>query len=106
MKKKVIVLAFFAVILLSGAAFAQDHEGAAADTGKAYALVAAGFGMALATFGGALAQGKVAASAVEGIARNPGASGNMFLSFILGLALIESLVIYSLIIEFMILGKV
>jgi F-type H+-transporting ATPase subunit c len=61
--------------------------------------------MALATFGGALAQGRTAAAAMEGIARNPGASGNMFLPFILGLALIESLVIYSLIIMFMIQGK-
>ena len=42
----------------------------------------------------------------EGIARNPGASDKLFTPMILGLALIESLVIYSLVISFMILGKV
>ena len=66
----------------------------------------AGLGMAIAAFGGALGQGKAAAAALEGIARNPSASDKLFTPMILGLALIESLVIYSLVISFMVLGKV
>jgi F-type H+-transporting ATPase subunit c len=42
---------------------------------------------------------------MEGIARNPGASGKMFVPMILGLALIESLVIYCLVIAFALIGK-
>ena len=70
-----------------------------------WGLVAAGLGMSIAAFGGALGQGKAAAAALEGIARNPSASDKLFTPMILGLALIESLVIYSLVISFMILGQ-
>ena len=54
----------------------------------------------------ALGQGKAASSALEGIARNPGASDKLFTPMIIGLALIESLVIYSLVVFFMLLGKI
>ncbi len=47
-------------------------------------------------FGGALAQGKAASTALEGIARNPAASDKLFTPMIIALALIESLVIYAL----------
>lgn len=63
----------------------------------------AAFAIGIAAFGGALAQGKAAAAALEGIARNPGAKSAVFTPMILGLALIESLVIYALIIAFMLL---
>jgi F-type H+-transporting ATPase subunit c len=68
--------------------------------------VGAGLCIAIAAFGGGLGQGRAAAAALEGIARNPGASGKIFTPMILGLALIESLVIYALIIAFQILSKV
>jgi F-type H+-transporting ATPase subunit c len=45
-----------------------------------------------------LGQGKTAAAALEGIARNPNASGKIFVPMIIGLALIESLVIYAFVI--------
>ena len=73
-------------------------------TDKAYIAIAIGFGLGIAAFGGALGQGKASAAALDGIARNPGASGKIFTPMILGLALIESLVIYSLLISFMLLG--
>ena len=63
----------------------------------------AAFAIGIAAFGGALAQGRAAAAALEGIARNPGAKSAVFTPMILGLALIESLVIYALIIAFMLL---
>ena len=62
--------------------------------------------IALAAFGGALSQGRTASTALDGIARNPGAADKLFTPMILGLALIESLVIYSLIISILLLGKV
>ena len=58
--------------------------------------------ISVAAFAGALGQAKAAAAALEGIARNPGARGDVFVPFILGLALIESLVIYALLIAFQI----
>lgn len=91
------------VCLIAAPAFAQaGAEGAAA--GKAtYALLAAGLGIAIAAFGGALGQGRTASAALEGIARNPGAADRMFVPMVLGLVLIESLVIYALVVEILIL---
>src|SRR6267143_1621824 len=72
MKKWMMVLvAFAAVMLIAPSAFAQE-TGAAAAGGKGLLAIAAGFGMALAAFGGALGQGRIASAACEGMARNPG----------------------------------
>jgi F-type H+-transporting ATPase subunit c len=104
MKKFLASAAIVALLCLMAApAFAQaGPEGAAA--GKAtQALLGAGIGIGIAAFGGALGQGKTAAAALEGIARNPGATDKMFVPMILGLVLIESLVIYALVVEILIL---
>jgi F-type H+-transporting ATPase subunit c len=101
-------LAFLAICFAAPVAFAADEPARAAtqaDPTKAFIAIAAGFGIALAAFGGALGQGRTASTALDGIARNPGASGKLFVPMILGLALIESLVIYSLIISFQLVGK-
>src|SRR4051812_30322817 len=71
-----------------------------------YIALAAGLGIGIAAFGGALGQGRAAAAALDGIARNPSAAGKLFTPMILGLALIESLVIYSLVISFVLVGKI
>ena len=89
-----------AVVLPTVSAFAET----AASAAGGYAPLAAGFGLALAVIGGAMAQGKICAAAMEGIARNPSAQEKMFVSMIIGLVLIESLVIYMLVIAFNILG--
>jgi F-type H+-transporting ATPase subunit c len=90
-------------LLVSAGAFAEG-TGAEADAGGDIGLraLAAGLTIGLAAFGGSLSQGRAAAAALEGIARNPNASGKIFTPMILGLALIESLVIYALIVAFMI----
>ncbi len=62
--------------------------------------------LGIAALGGALAQGNAAAAALEGIARNPEASGKLFVPMIIGLALIESLVIYAFVIAFLLQGKI
>ena len=72
---------------------------------KMFIALGAGLGLGIAAAGGAMGQGRAAAAALEGIARNPGASGKIFTPMILGLALIESLVIYSLVVSFMLVGK-
>lgn len=109
--RKIIMMAyaFLMTNLFVAVAFAEEHGAAAGSTDssvKAALALAAGFGIALASFGGALGQGKAAASALEGIARNPGASDKIFVPMIIGLALIESLVIYALVIAFMLAGKI
>jgi F-type H+-transporting ATPase subunit c len=98
------VAAFMLAVLASPAVFAQDAAGG----GKGGGLVAIGAALAigLAALGGGLGQGRAAASALDGIARNPQASGKIFVPMIVGLALIESLVIYGLIIALQLVGKV
>ena len=94
-------------VLLAPALAAAQEAGAASNENdvKKWIAVACGFGIAVAAFGGALGQGRTASTALEGIARNPGAADKLFTPMLLGLALIESLVIYSLIISFLLLGK-
>jgi F-type H+-transporting ATPase subunit c len=67
---------------------------------------AAGFGIAIAAFGCGIGQGLGLKSAVEGIARNPESSGKVTVTMLIGLAMIESLCIYALVISLMLLGKV
>ncbi len=82
-------------------AFAQGESGASNQfTSKAYAVIAAGIGFALAAGLAGLGQARVAAAACEGIARNPGAGARIQTAMILGLAFIETLVIFTLVIMF------
>jgi len=92
---------FLMLSLLSFAApaFAQGGE-AAASGGVNWVAIAAGFSMAFASGICALAQGKATAAAAEGLARNPAARPGIQLALILGLALIESLALYTLVIIF------
>jgi len=61
--------------------------------------VATGFGVALAAFGGALGQGRAVAAALEGLARQPEAGPRLLTLLIIGLAFVESLTIYALVIS-------
>ncbi len=67
--------------------------------------LAVGLGLPIAVIGAALGQGRAAAAALESIARQPEAAGKIQTAMIIGLALIESLVIYSLLMFFMLNGK-
>jgi F-type H+-transporting ATPase subunit c len=99
--KKLLTLAL--LTLSSQAVFAQ--EAAAASDDKGMIALAAGLAIGVAALGGAFAQAKTAASALEGIARNPAAQDKIFTPMIIGLALIESLVIYAFVIAFFLQGK-
>ncbi len=94
-------LAATVVTLLSTSAFAQDAGGASNlfDV-RMYAAIGAGIAIGLAVLGGGLGQGKAAAAALEGISRNPGAAGRIQTPMILGLAFIESLVLFAFLIAF------
>lgn len=96
--KALLVFTTLALTLVSSLAFAQ--EGTAAASGNWAAPLAAALAIAIAAFGGAIAQGRTAAAALEGIARNPAAQGKIFVPMIIGLALIESLVLYAFVIAF------
>jgi F-type H+-transporting ATPase subunit c len=95
MKKAVSSLAILMVVMLvvAPAVFAQD---AGASSAKNVGAIAAGFGMALAAFGAALGQGKIASAACEGMARNPGAAGAIRAAMILGLVFVETLALFTL----------
>lgn len=62
-------------------------------------VTAAGFGIAVAAFGCGIAQGLGLKAAVEGIARNPESSGKVTVTLLIGLAMIESLTIYALVVS-------
>ena len=104
MKAFFTMLAVLAVALVASPALAQD---AAAVAGNADGMIAlaAGLAIAIAAFGGAMSQAKAAAAALEGIARNPNAAGKIQTPMIIALVLIESLVIYALVIAFLLQGK-
>ena len=68
-----------------------------------YAVLAAGFGIGIAAFGTGIGQGLAVKSSVEGIARNPEASGKITVTMLIGLAMIESLCIYALVVALIIL---
>ena len=107
MKRFVRVLAVV-VGSLPAAAMAQE-AGMAASEGlgvEAALAIAAGLCIAIASVGGALGQGKVATAAMEGISRNPEAASKVMTPMIIALALIESLVIYALVIAFLLQGKI
>jgi F-type H+-transporting ATPase subunit c len=79
---------------------AQTEAATHVDNNVGLKALAAGIGFAIAVFGGAIGQSRIGAAACEGAARNPGAAGRIQTMMILGLALIESLVLFALVIVF------
>jgi len=87
------------------AAFAEEAARSGGDGTWGYAL-GAGLAVGLAGLGCGIGQGLTAGNNMAGIARNPGAAGGMFVNYILGLALIESIAIYGLVIGLQLVGKI
>jgi F-type H+-transporting ATPase subunit c len=110
MKKSLTVIMLLAVFVALSYGIAMAAEAAPAAAGldpivKACIAIAAGIGLGIAALGGAIGQGKAIASALDGIGRNPGAAGKIMTPMILGLAMIESLVIYSLVVSLLLFFK-
>jgi F-type H+-transporting ATPase subunit c len=95
MTRKIIFLAV-AFLLLASPIFAQAPGSGATDLHLPFAYIAMGIASGLCGLG----QGRATASAAEAIARNPGANAAIRLSLIIGLALIESLALYTLLITY------
>jgi F-type H+-transporting ATPase subunit c len=97
-KKKTLGLLVLLMILLAMPAMAQETGHAAESGGMDMGMLGAAFAIGVAAAGGALGQAKAVSSACSAMARNPGAADNVRFALILGLALIESLVLYALLI--------
>lgn len=107
--KKLVTGFFTTVILLAGSSAAMAAEavsgGDGVSIGTGLMLLGAGLAIGLGTLGPGLGQGRAAASALEGMARNPGISGKLLSTMIIGLALMESLAIYALVVALILLFK-
>lgn len=111
MKNFLKVLPVIVVLLLvSNPALAVEGAAVytASNTGDAAGYIALGAGLAigLAALGGTFGQGNAVRAALEGIARNPDAADKIQTPMILGLALIESLVIFGFVVAFLLQGKI
>ncbi|MBW2622843.1 MAG: ATP synthase F0 subunit C [Deltaproteobacteria bacterium] len=108
MKKlsQIMIFAVLFMLALSSLTMAAEAETAVKVAGLKVFLgivIAAGFGIALAAVGTGLAQGIAIKGAVEGTARNPEASGKITVTMLIGLAMIESLCIYTLVVALILL---
>ena len=102
-RKKVWVLVAL-LVCLALPALAQETAGGApsASAGVRWGAIGAAFLLGIAAAAGAIGQGRATSAAADGISRNPGAAGAIRTMTIIGLALIESLVLYALLIAFLI----
>jgi F-type H+-transporting ATPase subunit c len=107
-KKKLAAVAGSVTALMSSSAFAQEAASSGANQFNVQAMAALGAGVAigLAALGGGLGQGRAAGAALEGISRNPGAAPRIQTPMILGLALIESLVLFAFAVSFLLYSKI
>jgi F-type H+-transporting ATPase subunit c len=104
-KLNLLFMVLVGVLLSAMPVFAQAGQ-PVADNNAGLKAIAAGVGFAIAVFGGALGQSRIGAAACEGAARNPGAAAKIQIMMILGLALIESLVLFALVIVFVKISSV
>jgi len=105
MRKKTILLAALALVLAIPAFAQETGAGVAPAGGVKWGVIGAAFLLGVAAAAGATAQGRATSAASEGISRNPGAAKDIRGITLLGLVLIESLVLYALLICFMVQNK-
>jgi F-type H+-transporting ATPase subunit c len=91
-------------VLLASPAFAET--GATGGGEKGLIALAAGLGLGVAALGTALGQGRATAAAMESIGRNPNSADKIQTPLIIGLALMEALTLYALVIAFFLQGKI
>ena len=101
--RKILLIALNTVMLVSMAAVAFAAEDGGVSTGFGISALGMAIGIAIASAGCGLGQGMAIKAACEGTARNPDASGKISQSLILGLAFIESLCIYALLVDLILL---
>jgi F-type H+-transporting ATPase subunit c len=107
MKRNLIRLGFglMTVLFTAMTALAQTQAAPAdAGVGRGLAYIGAGIGFGIAAGLCGIGQGRVAAAACEGMARNPGAYNRIQVALFIGLAFIETLVLFSFVIVYMHFG--
>ena len=97
-----VTVAVAASLFAQGTALAQDGENSSAG----WIALAAGLSVGIAAVGAGLGQGRAVAAAMESIGRNPNAADRIQTPMILGLAFMEALAIYALVISFFLQGKI
>jgi F-type H+-transporting ATPase subunit c len=107
-KSKLALVSATIVTSFTSSAFAQTVNSPATNKEDVFrwAAAAAGVAIGVAALGGTLAQGRATAAALEGISRNPGAAPRIQTAMILGLALIESLVLFAWAMAFLLQGQI
>lgn len=105
--KRFVATVFFSLTLIALVAPVFAEEAAAASSSNidyyVMAVLACGLAIGIAAFGTGIGQGLGLSKACEGVARNPGASGKITTTLIIGLAMIESLCIYALVVVLIVL---
>jgi len=101
--RRSLILAGLTVLGVPGVALAAEGAGTGGGWIGPFAVIAAGLGMAIASGLCGLGQGRAVAAAVEAMGRQPGAAARIQTAMIIGLALIESLAIYMLVIGIILL---
>ena len=103
--KVLLTVLFGALFLLTGVDFALAADGAAtSDLAQAAKYLAAGLAVGLGAIGPGIGQGSAVRGACEGMARNPEMAGKLTTTMLIGLAIMEALAIYALVMAFIILG--
>jgi F-type H+-transporting ATPase subunit c len=97
------IFVMMSIVIGATPSFAADGTGT--DPGGLIAL-GAGLGIGIAAHGVGLGQGRATAAAMESIGRNPNATDRIFVPMIIGLALMEALCLYALVIAFFLQGKI
>jgi F-type H+-transporting ATPase subunit c len=100
---KLLGLTLVTFLIMQGTALAAD---AAADGSAGMIAMAAGLGIGIAAVGAGLGQGKAVAAAMESIGRNPNSADRIQTPMIIGLAMMEALAIYALVISFFLQNKI
>ena len=106
-KKMLFILTALSVMAISSVALAQGAGGdmatAAVSGAIGFIALGAGLGIGLAAVGPGIGQGLAVNGALQGIARNPEVAGKIQINMLIGLALMESLAIYGLVVSLMLI---
>jgi len=105
MRKGIMTLALCALVWLCGQGTALAAE-EAGDSTKGLIALAAGLGIGIAAVGAGLGQGRAVAAAMESIGRNPNSADRIQTPMIIGIAFMEALAIYALVITYLLQGKI
>ncbi len=104
-KTAVVLMVLLAILMVAPASFAQAGAVSERPINPTALIIAAGFGVAIAAFGGAFGQGRIVSSACEGIARNPGAADNIRAAMLLGIVFVETLTLFTFALGFLLYLK-